>query len=511
MKAAPFSRFFTLKTPSPAQVAFYRVAYDGAEPAELEGEQRELARQIFGPVDTVPAIARRVVVMAKGRDVGGTKAASERALHLALTIDLERLASDELAYVFFGGPKLKHGRVGLRFALAAAKRKGVNVEGEAADGFTLRRHDGRQVRFESFAASRGGDNTRGVHIVAAVLTEAAFYRDEASGVQNGEAIFAAITPRLLTGGQIIIESTVWAESGLLWSEFTRNHGHPITALAAHCPTGLMRDDAESQAKIAVERERDPENARRELDAEFMPTGSGYFFDQFAIGRCPSENLPLTAQPPHKGWTVVGGFDPAYTRDAAEGVVVRTDGVRFEVVELFTRVPAKGAPLVPSEVDSEFAALVKAHGGQTLATDQHYRESVREHSSSVGVWLCNVPGGNAGKLEVFGTARDLIHADRVRWSEGHRRLTRQAKEVIGKPLAGGLIQISSPRRRGDHGDAIHALCLALWAAEKQAARTVDGPLLLSISSKELRRGTRPARGPDALWSDDRPEDRRRRTL
>jgi hypothetical protein len=215
--------------------------------------------------------------------------------------------------------------------------------------------------------------------------------------------------------------------------------------------------------IAAERERDPENARRELDAEFMPTGSGHFFDHYAVGRCATDSVPLVVSPPHTGWRIGAGFDPAYVRDAAEGVIVRTDGIRFEVVEVFTRIPTKGHPLIPSQVDAEYAALVRKHGGEFVATDAHYRESVREHTKKLGVSLLDAPPGNAGKVLVFSETREAMNADRLRWSSGHRRLTRQANEIISKPLPGGLISISSPRRRGDHGDAIHALCLACWAA------------------------------------------------
>lgn len=465
MKAASFTRFSTLAALlTTAQLAFARVAYDGVEPAELEGAQRSAALEIFGAVETVSPSARRVIVQVKGRDVAGSRLGGERCAHLGLTLPLDRISAHELAYVAFIGPKLRHARVGLRHARSALKHHGVRLAEDSRDGFTVVRHDGRRVRFEAFAASRGGDTLRGVPLVACLLDEAGFFADE-NGVANGEAIFGAAVPRLLPGGQILIVSSPWAESGLLWSEFQRNHGAPLTALAAHCPTPLMRDDPETLAMVATERERDPENAARELDAQFMPTGSGHYFDHYAVGRCAVATLPLVLPGPHAGWTVVGGYDPAYVRDAAEGVVVRTNGQRFEVVELFTRVPAKGKPLVPSEVDREFAALVAKHGGLGIATDQHYREAVREHAASAGVGLYEVPGGNPGKCAVFGCAREAMNADQVRWSEGHRRLTRQAREVIGKPLAGGLIAISSPRKRGDHGDAIHALALALWAASQ----------------------------------------------
>jgi len=459
-----FTEFCTLSSKlTDAQRAFAKVAYDGLDPDDLTGIERDKAEAVFGPVRTVPAAARRVVVQVKGRDVGGSRLGAERCAHLALTIPLDRIGQEELAYVVFCGPKLRHARVGLRHARGALKHHGVTLLDDSRDGFTIARHDGRKVRFEAFAASRGGDTVRGVPIIAALLDEAAFFYDEASGVANAETIFGALIPRLLPGGQVLIVSSPWSESGLLYSEFARNRGAPMTALAAFCPTGLMRDDAETIAMIAAERLRDPENARREMDAEFLSIGSGLYFDHYAVGQSAVTSIPLIALPPHTGWTVVAGYDPAYVRDAAEGVVVRTDGTRFEVVELFTAIPEKGKPLVPSEVDRAFAELAKKHGAKQIATDQHYRQGVAENVGKSGIELCDVPTGNQGKFAVFTAARELIHGDQVRWSSGHVRLTRQLREIVGRPLSGGLIAISSPRRRGDHGDAAHALVLALWAA------------------------------------------------
>src|SRR6185369_8538592 len=261
MKTQAFTAFCTLSGKlTVAQRAFARVVYDGAEPADLEGSERDAAHAIFGALGAIPAVARRVVVQVKGRDAGGSRLGAERCAHLGLTLPIDRIGVQELAFVVFGGPKLRHARVGLRHARSALKKHGVAILEDSTDGFTIVRHDGRRVRFEAFAASRGGDTVRGVPIIAALLDEAGFYYDESSGVANGEAIFGAIVPRLLPGGQVLIVSSPWAESGLLFTEFTRNHGAPVTAIAALCPTGLMRDDPETLAMIAVERERDPDNA-----------------------------------------------------------------------------------------------------------------------------------------------------------------------------------------------------------------------------------------------------------
>ena len=292
LKPAPFTRFTTLRNQlGVGQRAFALVAYDELEPGRLKPEERARAAAIFGPIDQIPLAARSVIVQLKGRDVGGTRLGAERCLHLAITANLDRTSPAELVYVVFIGPKLRHARVGLRFARAAAMAHGLTIVEDSSDGFTIVRHDGRRVRFECFAASRGGDTVRGVPIIAAMLDEAAFFMDEATGVVNAEAIFGAIVPRLLPGGQILIVSSPWAETGLLFDEFTRNFGNPTTALAARCPTLVMRDDPETAATVARERARDPENALREFDAEFLPAGSAQFFDNVAIKNAIDDSLP----------------------------------------------------------------------------------------------------------------------------------------------------------------------------------------------------------------------------
>jgi len=270
----------------PGQLAFAKVAYDGLDPTDLQGDERDRCRLIYGPAERIPAAARAVVVQDKGRDVGGTRMGAGRLVQLGAALPLDGLIGQhELAYCFVGAPKLKLTAAAMRFALNDARtleQAGeVTIDAETADGFTLVRHDGRRVRFEPFAASRGGDGVRGVPIIAALLDEAGFFMDEFTGVVNDRDIFNAIVPRLLPGGQVLIVSSPWGTSGLLAEEFEANFGHPTTAIAAYCPTLALRDEPEIVEMVARERLRSPENAARELDARFL-TGSTAAIPQDAV-------------------------------------------------------------------------------------------------------------------------------------------------------------------------------------------------------------------------------------
>ncbi|HEX3594011.1 MAG TPA: hypothetical protein VHU80_02885 [Polyangiaceae bacterium] len=470
MKAILFSRFTTLRGKLTAgQRATIRVSYDSVEPEALASDEAESAGLIWGPVDRIPKAARRVFVQAKGRDVAGTKLGAERCGHLGLTLPLSRIGRDELAYVIFIGPKMRHARVGLRFALAALKSHAVRIEDESRDGFTIVRGDGRRVRFECFAAARGGDTVRGVPVVAALLDEAAFHLDEATGVVNAEANFAAIIPRLLPGGQILIVSSVWAESGLLYSEFTKNWGHPLTAMAAHCPTLVMRDDPETIAMVAAERERDPENAKREFDAEFLGGGAGLFFPNVAITASMFPDLyPLSEAP---AGSIVGvGADIALVKDSsAIGAVYAEEG-GFRIGEMLELRPARGAPLKLSEVIRTFCAFTRRHGARTFTADHHAIEPAREHLID-GVSIVPAPGGQDGKESTYVEAKKALVEGRLRIPGEYKRFAEQARAVVATARSGGGVAISSPRRGGAHGDLVSAFVLALLAAQ-QASQPHD---------------------------------------
>lgn len=445
------------------QTAFAGVAFDGLQVAGLGAELEQLGRLIFGAVESIPDTARAIVVQVKGRDAGGSRLGATRGVHLALTADLSRLEREEPAYVLFVAPKIRLARVPMRFARTAAKRVpgGVRIVNEHLDGFTLVRHDGRSVIFECVAASRGGDTTRGVPVLFALLDEAAFFRDETSGSVNDKAIFSALVPRLLPGGQILVLSSPYLESGVLYEEFSRNHGQPRTALAAHCPTLVMRDDAETRAMVERERLRDPDNARREFDAEFMPAGSGLVFDPAALRACVDESLPLRLPPTRTG--VVSGFDFGPLRDATAGAVVRFgEAGRIECAETFVRRPAKNAPLVPSVVVGEFCRFARAHGAREVHADHYYRASVEEHVRDAGLVFVPAPAGNTGVVLVTNTVRDLVHSGWVVIPGAQRELISQLGELAMRPLSGGGFTLHSPRRFGSHGDLARAWMLAVFA-------------------------------------------------
>jgi hypothetical protein len=447
------------------QSAFVRVAIDGCSFEGLTEDEREAAEQMFGDVSNVPEVARRTVVAALGRSSGKTEICAGIAIFKALTVDLSKCGPGDIPRAFVIAPDTDTAAITLERAIARLEENEelrACVIGEPTKGvITLRRPDGREVRFEVKAASRGGRTVRGRSIICLILDEAAlFYGDHY--VVNDREIVKAARPRLLRGGVILLASTPWAEDGLFYDLFAKNHARPITAIVAQASTLVMRDhDPEIAAMVALEREEDPDNAARELDAQFIAGGSSLFFDAEAIAialtKAPLEGDNLT-----KG----AGADLALVRDSSALAIVAKDAAEnFGLIETDEKKPEKGQPLKLSAVVKAFAAVLRQHGLEEFTADGHAREPAREWTDVEGITIESAPEGREGKWLTYSLLRSLLNEGRF-VLPNHPRLIAQLRAVRSKPMPGGGYQITSPRRKGaGHGDLVSAMVLAVHAANE----------------------------------------------
>ncbi len=462
-----FARRF-LPDLTPAQGVLLRVAIDGLEPCDLGLGEREIAAELFGPVDRIPATARTVLLWLLGRASGKSTIAALAALYAACTVDVSKLAPGEEAMVPIFAVDTRQARIVLNAARGFAKARPElkrRVGAETKDGFTVKR-GARGVRIEVLPATAGGGAARGRSIAGAVLDEAAFWDDDGGEASVGD-IIDALAPRLMSGAKIIAITSAWAQSGQVYEWVAGQHRRPVSVTVARGRTETMRDgDDDIAAMVARERARDPDNASREFDNDFLSREAGLVFGADRVAPCVDEGMPLPA-PPEPEAPAFAGLDLGFSSDASALVIVRQRGDLIEVVDIVERKPSKGRPLRPSEVlAQDFLPRIVAHGCRVASTDVHHEAVVRENLSRVRV--VRLPDGAAGKLRAHTVAQDVMTARRVRVPR-HPRLIRQLGEITAKPKPAGGVTISSPRRRGRHGDIASALVAALWLAESYGRR------------------------------------------
>ena len=460
-----------------AQRVVALVAYDGADPCQLDDEHRVMARRIFGAVEEIPGSARRVLVAMCGARGGKSYIFSALySLWRMLTADLGQIAPGEQAVAAAVAPDKKLARQILRYAKGAAlqhPRIKPLIEFDNEDSLTLLRADGREVSLEVLAATRGGSALRGRSLVSAVLDEAAFFRDQAYAVNDVE-LFNAVAPRVIPGGMVVIDSTPWAESGLLYTLHTANHGKPLDAIAAHAPTDLLalgrRDGAEILSMVEAERRRDPDNAAREYDAVPLAAGTGFFFSPAAIDACITDEPIEVAKKGHPQQLAAAGGDLALRRDSAALAVVHCNGGVWDLVELVERRPTKEHRLRLSVLCEHFAEVLGRHRLNELASDQHEIDAAQEYLDPHHITMVEAPSGASGKERTYSRAREMIHTGNVRIHRGREKLIRQLKEITSTPLPGGGVAIRSPRNQGGHGDLASAFVLALYEASQRQQGT-----------------------------------------
>ena len=445
-----------------AQAILCAVAYDFAEPAMFrgKGEAEQIARTLFGDIETVPTSARGVALHLCGARGGKSYIlCALRLLYLALTVPLDRLAPGELASALIVAPDLRLARQTYRYVRGACEHPRIAAQATdvTRESLTIQRACGRRVQIECLPATRGGSAVRARSLVGFALDEAAFFRNADFKI-NDDEIFRAVAPRVVAGGQGIIASTAWADTGLLWDLFSANWNHPQTCVAARCPTLLLNPS--KAADVARERERDPVNAAREFDCEFMDSGASTFFSHKAVEDAVDKALVLPLSPP-PGAQVMIGADTGFRRDSSALVVVyRLPDGSYVVAEVLELRPKQGQPLKPSEVVAAFAAACRRHGCSWLMADAHYRETLDEELAKEKLSYVPAPGGAEGKAECYMHAKTLLYQGRLRLPN-NRRLLEQLKQTIGKPTSGGGLSLSSPRAStGGHGDLVSALVLAV---------------------------------------------------
>ena len=492
----------------PYQRVWALVSLDNIDPIDLPSKkERKIARELFGPVERFPESAKSVVTMTKGRRQGGTWMCSLFLLYAAEFQDLnppnlpmlereqddddaqpdsdeetpdDGVALGEIAFCPLVAPDKETAKQSLNFIAGFARAHlKERITTDTTELLIITRRDGKPVGIKVFAASKGGKAARGRTMPSAMMDEAAFFYDQATGAINDVDIFDSMQPAVLPGpcGKILLLSTVWAETGLLHDKMGQagwtlgigdggerawrynDTGEEPTSVAALCPTLKMRPNSKLLQVYATMMRTEPENARREFDCIPFKTGESQFF--------PTEWIYAAAQMvmPANSATVTGtGADFGFEHDsAAISTVKRTHEDSYFQVSLEELIPGE-KPLVPSVTIAHFANVAKTHGDDTIAADGHYRQTVDEELRKAGVALFSTPGGTLVS-SLYVLARSLLADGRI-GIMNHPKFIEQMKNAKRVVRAGGLIYIDHPRKPGSgHGDLVVAWVNAVWRANQ----------------------------------------------
>lgn len=318
------------------------------------------------------------------------------------------------------------------------------------------------------AAGAKGTGGRAFTLVFAGLDEACFFYDD-SGAVNDRDIYRACSQRIVPGGQLWMVSTPWIDGvGLLEETISSEwgiHKHTVTAKGIGTRALNPTWDPDGTIEAAI-RERDPDNADREIEAKALYAGSRYFIDHASIDAAMASGLP-TQLPRRLGAEYFSGGDTGFVRNSSALAIVesaKTDGaiVRMKLARLEERKPQPGFPLSPKAVAAEFASIMVEYGCRDFVSDTHEERDVVDglRTKNCKVVVAPPPG------EAFAELRNALH-DGLLDLPRDLRLRQQLRAVMSRPITGGGVRVFSPKSAdGSHGDLADALARAVWHARNK---------------------------------------------
>lgn len=471
MTPPPFTRFVRwLGVDLEAgQLAYARVAFDGVDPCDLPLGERELARELFGPVERIPAACRDVVCAVFGGRGGKTFLGALRLLHLAFTVPIAHLATGEKAFGYLIAPDLDLSAQGIDYALGAVRRRpelSSCLVASSRDSLVLRRNKTQLVVLKAKAASGRGRSGRGKNLVGVVLDESAFFLD-ASYVVNDEQIFNAVAPRVMPGGQVLVQSTPWGRTGLLHQLYADNWGRPQTCIAAHASTRKVRSNADQLRKVDAEYKRDPLNAAREFGAEFLDN-TEQFLPSDDVTACARHDTRLAPNDAEHAATI----DPALRSNAFTLAIGRLDADgRLEVALARQWMPEPGKPLRLRDVASDVCAELARYGVTTVTSDGWSGDAIADRFEEHGVALQRLSLSPEDTANAWTDLRQAVERRRISLP-GDDQVLKDLRSVRRLVRSGGRLSFDLPvSRDGRHADYAPAL-LRLSVTAKRLARPVD---------------------------------------
>jgi hypothetical protein len=322
----------------------------------LTGRERE-------PLERVEELVAVV-----GRRGGKSRAMAVLAAYLA-GLCKHPLVRGERGILLCIAPDQKQAGIVLEYAEAAFEQSPILrqlIASRTADTLELTNGVNIEVRAASFRRLRGPT------YIGVIADEAAFwYSDEFSANADTE-ILNAVRPGLAsTGGPLIIASSPYSKSGILW-ETHRKHFGPDGDPRILVAQGASREFNPSLPQSVVDRalERDHAAASAEYLAQFRNDIQGFVSFEIVKG-CLGDHVEMA---PITGRKYFGFVDPSGgSADSFTMSIAHRDGERV-VIDAIREVRP---PFSPEGVIDDFAALLKTYRIGQVTGDRYAGEFPRE--------------------------------------------------------------------------------------------------------------------------------------
>ena len=317
-------------------------------------------------------------------------------------------------------------------------------------------------------------SVRGLRAALVVLDELAFYRTS-ENVPVDREMLTAVKPCLATtGGKLIILSSPYAQTGVLYEMHRRAWGtdNPYTLVwQASAPEMNPTLPADYLARMAQD---DPEAYRSEVLGEFRQ-GLSALLDPDAIAACVAEGV---RERPFNPAVVCRAAGDAASGTGKDAFTVGIAGKVGDKALLFV-LRAWKPPFNPSGVIAEIAGLLKAYGLREIVMDRYAGGFPVEQFASHGI---TVKPSERDRSAIYLDMVPLVNSGRVVLLD-QPDLLRELRGLERRRGVSGRDKVD--HRVGSHDDRANSAALALTLVGLHAPR---GMQVVNIFTGRMISGT-----------------------
>jgi len=445
---------------SPAQEAALRTLYG----LPIPKAQESLVRRCTGHPPRKPQEYREAAFICGRRAGKSDKLAANIAIYEA----------------FFRQHKLSPGERGVVLLLAQNMRQAQVVrgyiQGKIERSPILSRHVESTRAYELDLDNRitiaihpaSFRSIRGLSVVACICDEIAFWWTEDGYANPDVEILRAVRPAMATfpNAKLVLASSPYAMSGVLW-DIWRARKKDREVLVWHAPTALMNPAVPEQF-LKAEKRRDPDNYKREYEAEFTEA-VGAFLPASAIEACVVEGR--TENEPVPGTHYVAAIDAAFKGDRfVFAVGHRRERDRVVVIDHFSSWKgSRQEPVKLGDVVPEIQRQKVRYRFNRVLGDQFASEPIRDAFLRAGMSFQEVPFTLPSKGDLYGNLRALIVDGRIELLD-HKRSLRELRGLEVELLPGGNARIGHGAR--GHDDFADAIALVAREANRGGSGVIS---------------------------------------
>ena len=411
---------------------FQRLSGGRAAPSKRVRELWAIAGRRSDKTHTAAGVA--VYLAAIGAELDGTLSrltAGERGVVLVLAVDRTQ-ARVALSYV--------------RGLLTESPLLSPMVERETAEGVELTNGVSIEV------ATNSHRSVRGRTLLAAIMDEVAFYRDEQSATPDVEVYRALIPSLATTGGMLVGISSPYARRGLLYQKWRKHFGKDDDVLVVQGGSLDFNPTIDTQI-IADAEADDPEAAKAEWYGQFRADVEAFITREVVESVTRNEGVELA---PRKHVRYFAFADPA--GGGADEFTLAIG--HYEDEHLITDA-LRARRGTPADIVAEYAKLLKSYAVREVTADKYAgswpadefaRHDIRVHPSSKSkseLYVDALAKFNSGRVELPPDDRLLVQLVSL-----ERRTSRAGRDSVDHPPGGhddranavaGLLATKPPRQ------------------------------------------------------------------